>query len=76
MGYTALVQRSRDFILQARRDLEHARFAWKKGFYGWATFSAQQAAAKAVKAVFQHMGAVAWGHAVLGLLQELTQKHP
>ncbi|MFM9419567.1 HEPN domain-containing protein [Thermus sp. PS18] len=44
MGYTAFVERSRDFILQARRDLEHARFALEKGFYEWAAFSAQQSA--------------------------------
>ncbi|RTI02809.1 DNA-binding protein [Thermus scotoductus] len=76
MGYTAFVERSRDFILQAKRDLEHARFALEKGFYEWAAFSAQQAAEKAVKAVFQHLGAVAWGHSVLGLLEELAKRHP
>jgi len=31
---------------------------------------------KAVKAVFQHLGAVAWGHSVQGLLEELAQKYP
>ncbi|GAA6742799.1 HEPN domain-containing protein [Thermus antranikianii] len=74
MGYTAFVERSRDFILQARRDLEHARFALEKGFYEWAAFTAQQAAGKAVKA--QHLGAVAWGDSVLGLLEELAKRHP
>lgn len=39
-------------------------------------FSAQQAAEKAVKAVFQKMGAEAWAHSVVDLLQELSQTHP
>ncbi|TBH17550.1 HEPN domain-containing protein [Thermus thermamylovorans] len=70
------MERSRDFILQARRDLEHARFALERGFYEWAAFSAQQAAEKAVKAVFQHLGGVAWGHSVQGLLEGLSQRYP
>ncbi len=76
MVYTAFVERSRDFFLQAKRDLEHARFALENGFYEWAAFSAQQAAEKAVKAVFQHLGAVAWGHSVQGLLEELARQYP
>ena len=31
---------------------------------------------EAVKAVFQRLGAVAWGHSVAGLLEELAQKLP
>ena len=37
--------------------------------------SAQQAAEKAIKAVFQKMGAEAWGHSVADLLTELSKKH-
>jgi HEPN domain-containing protein len=60
---------------EAVGDLEHARSDRERGFYNWACFSAQQAAEKAVKAVFQKMGAEAWGHSVADLLQELSSHH-
>ncbi len=41
---------------QAVGDLEHARSDRERGFYEWACFSAQQAAEKAVKAVFRRQG--------------------
>lgn len=70
------MERSRDWMDQAQGDLEHARSDRERGFYDWACFSAQQAAEKAVKAVFQKMGAEAWGHSVADLLQELGRHHP
>lgn len=70
------MERSRDWMDQAMGDLEHARSDRERGFYDWACFSAQQAAEKAVKAVFQKMGAEAWGHSVADLLQELGRYHP
>ncbi len=69
------MERSRDWMEQAQGDLEHARSDRERGFYDWACFSAQQAAEKAVKAVFQKMGAEAWGHSVSDLLQELGKHH-
>lgn len=66
------MERSRDWIAQAERDLLHARRDLEGGFYEWAAFSAQQAAEKAIKAVFLRMGGVAWGHSVADLLQELS----
>lgn len=45
--------RAKDWFAQAERDLEHAQSSCDTGFYEWACFSAQQAAEKAVKAVFQ-----------------------
>jgi HEPN domain-containing protein len=69
------VERSRDWIDQAERDLQHARSDLDGGYYEWACFSAQQAAEKAAKAVFQAMGAEAWGHAVADLLSELGRRH-
>jgi len=59
---------------QAEGDLEHARSDLERGFYDWACFSSQQAAEKAVKAVFQKMGAEAWGHSVADLLEELSRR--
>ena len=65
------VERSADWMDQARGDLEHARNDARSGFYDWACFSAQQAAEKAVKAVLQRLGIEAWGHSVSDLLSEL-----
>jgi HEPN domain-containing protein len=60
---------------QAEGDLKHAQSDMERGFYEWSCFSSQQAAEKAVKAVFQKMGAEAWGHSVSDLLQELSKRH-
>jgi HEPN domain-containing protein len=60
---------------QAEGDLLHARNDLQGGFFDWACFSAQQSAEKAVKAVFQRLGAEAWGHSVADLLAELGERH-
>lgn len=60
---------------QAEGDLEHAQSDIERGFYNWSCFSSQQAAEKAVKAVFQKMGAEAWGHSVTDLFQELSKNY-
>ncbi len=70
------MERSRDWMYQAQGDLAHAVSDLERGFYEWACFSAQQAAEKAVKAVFQKMGAEAWGHSVADLLVELAKHRP
>jgi len=62
------MERSRDWLDQAESDLAHAKSDVATGFYNWACFSAQQSAEKAVKAVFQKMGAETWGHSVADLL--------
>lgn len=67
------MERSKDWINQAKWDLQHANNDLEHGFYDWACFSAQQSAEKAVKAVFQKMGAEAWGHSVADLLKELSK---
>ncbi len=72
MGVT-MVERSRDWIRQAERDLKNAEYEVSGGFYEWACFLCQQAAEKAVKAVFQKLGAEAFGHSVAGLLQRLPE---
>ena len=72
------MERSADWMEQARGDLEHAAHDLAGGFFDWACFSAQQAAEKAVKAVFQRLGVEAWGHSAADLLRELgrSQKVP
>jgi HEPN domain-containing protein len=69
------LERSKDWLNEAEGDLEHAQNDAQGGFYNWACFSAQQSAEKALKAVFQRMGAEAWGHSVADLLKELSLKH-
>jgi HEPN domain-containing protein len=69
------MERSKDWMDEAEGDLEHARSDMDRGYYNWACFSAQQSAEKAVKAVFQRMGAEAWGHSVADLLNELAKKY-
>nr|BAL53023.1 HEPN domain-containing protein [uncultured Acetothermia bacterium]BAL55156.1 HEPN domain-containing protein [uncultured Acetothermia bacterium]BAL60195.1 HEPN domain-containing protein [Candidatus Acetothermum autotrophicum] len=69
------MERSRDWMDQAQGDLEHAKHDLEHSFYEWACFSAQQAAEKAVKAVFQKLGAEAWGHSVTDLLKELSSRY-
>lgn len=69
------MERSADWMDQAKGDLQHARSDLKQGFHDWACFSAQQAAEKAVKSLFQKMGAEVWGHSVADLLEELAQRH-
>jgi HEPN domain-containing protein len=70
------MERSADWLEQARGDLAHARNDLNTGFYDWACFSAQQAAEKATKAVFQRLGAEAWGQSVADLLEDLRQRRP
>ncbi|MCS7193200.1 MAG: HEPN domain-containing protein [Armatimonadetes bacterium] len=67
------MERSADWMDQAQGDLEHARHDLSAGFYDWACFSSQQAAEKAVKAVFQKLGVEVWGHSVADLLLELSR---
>jgi len=66
------MRRSEDWFEQAERDLEGAEWAKQGGFYEWACFMCQQAAEKALKAVLEEMGAEAWGHSVVALLQSVA----
>lgn len=68
------MERSRDWIEQARGDLAHARHDLEAGFLDWASFSAQQSAEKALKAVFQRLGGEAWGHSVADLGDALEKR--
>ena len=67
------MDRSSDWLREAEGDLEHARSDVEHGFFNWACFSAQQSGEKALKAVFQKMGAEAWGHSVADLMEELSK---
>jgi len=64
-------ERSRDWMAQAKRDLEHAAKDVADGYYEHACFESQQTAEKAVKAVYMRLHADAWGHRVARLLEEM-----
>ncbi|MDN5348300.1 MAG: hypothetical protein PWP65_1864 [Clostridia bacterium] len=64
-------ERSKDWMRQAQADLRHSRNSLAAGDYEWSCFSAQQAAEKAVKALFQKLHLDAWGHTVSILLANL-----
>jgi len=63
--------RSKDWFLQAERDLEHAKASRAEGRHEWACFASQQSAEKAVKALHLSLGQEAWGHVIARLLMEL-----
>jgi len=66
-----MASRAEDWFRQALRDLQHARDALDRTTFEWAAFAAQQAAEKAVKALYQRLGAEARGHSVTQLLAAL-----
>lgn len=71
-----MASRQEDWYRQARRDLEHARHALEDKEFEWACFAANQAAEKALKALYQAAGADAWGHSVFALLENLPPDFP
>jgi HEPN domain-containing protein len=66
-----VANRSEDWLKQAIRDLEQARYSQLEGRHEWACFAAQQSAEKAVKALHLALGQEAWGHVVARLIREL-----
>jgi len=70
-----MVERSRDWVKQAERDLENAKYEMGGGFFEWACFLSQQAAEKALKAAYQRLGGEAFGYSVSGLLSSLPEDY-
>jgi HEPN domain-containing protein len=64
--------RAPDWLRQAAADLEHAQTSLEQGDFEWSCFAAQQAAEKAIKAVFYHLHGDPWGHSLLALLEGLV----
>ena len=67
-------ERSKDWMNQAERDLRVAEDLMRDESFEWSCFVAQQATEKAVKAVFQKLNAVAWGHSVFDLMRTLSRR--
>lgn len=64
-------ERSSDWLRQADADRSLARSALESAHYEWAAFACQQAAEKAVKALYQRLHKEARGPVVSELLQAL-----
>ena len=71
-----MTNRSKDWYLQAERDLTQAEASKTEGRHEWACFAAQQSAEKAVKALHLVLGQEAWGHVITRLLQDLPLEVP
>ncbi len=69
-----MANRFLDWLKQSDADLRHARHALASGDYEWSCFAAQQAAEKALKALYYKLSKEAWGHTVSALLGSLPEK--
>jgi len=65
------MNRSMDWLNQARRDLQKAKLDLDYAYFEWACFTAQQASEKAVKALYISLNKMVRGHAVLKMLEGL-----
>ncbi len=63
-----------DWLRQAEKDLRHARNSIENADYEWSCFAAQQAAEKALMALYHNLGGESFGHSVLRILKELPKK--
>jgi len=66
-----MANRFSDWLRQADADLKHAVHASDSGDYEWSCFAAQQAAEKALKALYYRLGKEARGQPVSALLGSL-----
>ena len=64
------------WLSTARNDLEAATILKEHGKYSLACFHAQQAAEKAVKALFYSMEDEPWGHSIGKLLDQGMREYP
>ena len=69
-------ERSEDWLRPGVHDCEHARTAAAAGHHDWACFAAQQAGEEALRALAARLGGEAWGHSLLGMVDELTRVVP
>lgn len=56
-----MAKRYKDWLVQSDDDLAHARKSLEMEDYNWACFAGQQAAEKAVKALYDFLGGEGWG---------------
>ena len=68
------MNRWKDWLEQAERDLEKAKLDYQYDYYEWACFTAQQTAEKALKALGYFLGFELWGHSLTEMLKLLKEK--
>ncbi|CUS97456.1 HEPN domain-containing protein [Candidatus Kryptobacter tengchongensis] len=64
----------KDWYDQAKRDIERARIDIDFKFYGWACFTAQQSAEKAVNALALKIGLNLWEDSIFEMIEILSGK--
>lgn len=65
------MDRSADWLRQAKRDLKRAKLDVEYSYYEWACFTSQQSAEKAVKALYQKLNMSVRGHSIMRMLEGL-----
>ena len=65
------MDRSADWLRQAKRDLEKAKLDVEYSYYEWACFTSQQSAEKTVKALYQSLNMSVRGHSIVKMLDGL-----
>lgn len=68
----AIVNRSKDWIKQAEKDLEAASDSSDSSHFEWSCFQAQQGAEKAFKALLLSCNIDAWGHGIVHMFKRWT----
>ena len=66
------MNRYRDWLEQAKRDLQRAHIDVQYEYWEWACFTCQQSAEKAVKSLLMNYGYTAWGHSITAMLRNLS----
>jgi len=61
------------WLRQAKADIKAAQGSIKNNSYEWACFQSQQAAEKALKALWYYYSFDPWGHSAAKLIQEFPQ---
>ncbi len=69
-----MADRSLDWLNQAKRDYEKAKLDFEYSYYEWCSFTAQQAAEKAVKALYYRMNKLIFGHSIVKMLEGLKEE--
>jgi HEPN domain-containing protein len=70
------IQEARRWLETARGDIEVADVLLRNGKYAHACFHAQQAAEKALKALWFYADADPWGHSISKLIEKLLEIDP
>lgn len=67
------LNRFKDWLDQAERDLEKAKVDREHEYHEWVCFTCQQAAEKAVKALSMKRNLGVWGHSITAMLRSLAE---